>query len=101
MGGIYAPLDHPQQVRPYPDKGLFLPVHGFLLNVNGVNLIENLDLEALARDKAHEFAFIVEPLKLRGATGSSVAPIAVRRRASVIARRRRRRSNLRHARMDK
>jgi len=64
------------EVRPYPDKGLFLPVHGFLLNVN--YLIENLDLEALARDKANEFAFIVAPLKLRGGTGSSVAPIAVR-----------------------
>jgi kynurenine formamidase len=66
-----------RQVRPYPDKGLFLPVHGFLLNVNGVYLIENLDLEELARDKTREFAFIVEPLKLRGATGSSVVPIAV------------------------
>jgi kynurenine formamidase len=65
-------------VRPYPDKDLFLPVHGFLLNVNGVHLIENLDLENLARDKAYEFALIVEPLKLRGGTGSSVAPIAVR-----------------------
>jgi kynurenine formamidase len=66
------------EVRPYPDKGLFLPVHGYLLNVNGIYLIENLDLEALARDKADEFAFIVAPLKLRGGTGSSVAPIAVR-----------------------
>jgi kynurenine formamidase len=66
------------EVRPYPDKGLSLPVHGFLLTVNGTYLIENLDLEALARDKAYEFAFIVEPLKLRGGTGSSVAPIAVR-----------------------
>ncbi len=66
------------EVRPYPDKTLFLPVHGFLLNANGVYLIENLDLEALARDKASEFAFVVQPLKLRGATGSSVAPIAVR-----------------------
>jgi kynurenine formamidase len=66
------------EVRPYPDKGLFLPVHGYLLNVNGIYLIENLDLEALGRDKVVEFAFIVEPLKLRGATGSSVAPIAVR-----------------------
>jgi kynurenine formamidase len=66
------------EVRPYPDKGLFLPVHGYLLNVNGIYLIENLDLEALARDKANEFAFIVAPLKLRGGTGSSVAPIAVR-----------------------
>jgi kynurenine formamidase len=66
------------EVRPYPDKGLFLPVHGFLLNANGVYLVENLDLEELARDKTHEFAFIVEPLKLRGGTGSSVAPIAVK-----------------------
>jgi kynurenine formamidase len=66
------------EVRPYPDKGLFLPVHGYLLNVNGIYLIENLDLEALARDKANEFAFIVAPLKLRGGSGSSVAPIAVR-----------------------
>jgi kynurenine formamidase len=66
------------EVRPYPDRGLFLPVHGYLLNVNGVYLIENLDLEALARDKVNEFAFVVAPLKLRGGTGSSVAPIAVR-----------------------
>ena len=66
------------EVRPYPDSGLFLPVHGYLLNINGIYLIENLDLEALARDKANEFAFIVAPLKLRGGTGSSVAPIAVR-----------------------
>ncbi len=66
------------EVRPYPDRGLFLPVHGYLLNVNGIYLIENLDLEALARDKANEFAFIVAPLKLRGGTGSTVAPIAVR-----------------------
>ncbi|HEY4819375.1 MAG TPA: cyclase family protein, partial [Xanthobacteraceae bacterium] len=66
------------EVRPYPDRGLFLPVHGYLLNVNGIYLIENLDLEALARDKVNEFAFVVAPLKLRGGTGSSVAPIAVR-----------------------
>jgi kynurenine formamidase len=66
------------EVRPYPDRGLFLPVHGYLLNVNGIYLIENLDLEALARDKVNEFAFVVAPLKLRGGTGSRVAPIAVR-----------------------
>ena len=34
-------------------------------------------IELLAKG-IHEFAFIVEPLKLRGATGSSVAPVAVR-----------------------
>lgn len=66
------------EIRPYPDKGLFLPVHGFMLVVNGIFLLENLDLEALSRDKVYEFALILQPLKLKGATGSTVAPIAVR-----------------------
>ena len=66
------------EVRPYPDKDLFLPVHGYMLAVNGIFLLENLDLEAMSRDKVYEFALIVQPLKLKGATGSSVTPIAVR-----------------------
>jgi len=66
------------EVRPNPDPELVLPVHGFLLTVNGIFLVENLDLEGLSRDRVNEFAFIVEPLKLKGGTGSSVAPIAVR-----------------------
>jgi len=66
------------EIRPYPDKGLFLPVHGFMLVVNGVFLLENLDLEAMSRDKVYEFALILQPLKLKGATGSTVAPMAVR-----------------------
>jgi len=66
------------EVRPYPDKGLFLPVHGLLLVVKGIFLLENLDLEAMSREKVYEFALIVQPLKLKGGTGSTVAPIAVR-----------------------
>ena len=44
----------------------------------GIDDIENLDLEELARDKAYEFAFIFAPLRLKGATGSPGNPIAVR-----------------------
>jgi len=66
------------EVRPNPDRDLFLPVHGFMLTVNGIFLVENLDLEGLSRDKVNEFAFIVQPLKLKGGTGSSIAPMAVR-----------------------
>jgi len=66
------------EIRPNPDRDLFLPVHGLMLTVNGIFLVENLDLEALSRDKVSEFAFIVQPLKLKGGTGSSVAPMAVR-----------------------
>ena len=41
-------------------------------------LLENLDLEALAADQVHEFAFVFSPLRLRGATRSPGNPIAVK-----------------------
>jgi kynurenine formamidase len=46
--------------------------------VNGVHLLENLKLEELAAKQVYEFAFIIQPLKMQGGTGSTVAPIAVR-----------------------
>jgi hypothetical protein len=48
------------------------------LIVNGVHLLENLKLEQLAAAHAYETAFIMEVLKIKGGTGSTVAPIAVR-----------------------
>ena len=35
-------------------------------------------LDDLAKARAYEFAFIMQPLKLQGATGSTVAPTAIR-----------------------
>lgn len=55
-----------------------LPVHSMLLIQNGIYIIENMELEALAKAKAYEFAFVMQPLKLKGATGAAVAPIAIR-----------------------
>ena len=66
------------EIYPNPDKQIRLPVHAIALVVNGIFLLENMELAALAKDKAYEFAFIVEPLKIKGGTGSTVAPIAVR-----------------------
>lgn len=66
------------EVRPNPNKDLVFPVHQIMLTTHGISLLENLDLDALARDRVWEFAFIVQPLKLKGGTGSSVAPIAVK-----------------------
>jgi kynurenine formamidase len=69
----------PVEVWPYhPDRELFGPVHQILLVVNGIYLIENMDLEALARDKVYEFAFVAQPLKIKGGTGSTVAPAAIK-----------------------
>jgi kynurenine formamidase len=65
------------EVMPNPDPTLDLPVHQIALVVHGIFLLENLDLETLAARRLHEFAFIVQPLKIRGGTGSTVAPIAI------------------------
>jgi kynurenine formamidase len=66
------------EVSPNPDPQLSLPVHQIMLVVNGIHLLENLKLDELAAKRVYEFAFIVEPLKIQGATGSTVAPIAIR-----------------------
>ncbi|MBI3049699.1 MAG: hypothetical protein HYY76_15450 [Acidobacteria bacterium] len=66
------------EVNPNPDPNLRSPVHQILLAVHGIYMIESLKLDELVERGIHEFAFIVQPLKLRGATGSSVAPVAVR-----------------------
>jgi len=44
---------------------------------NRVYIIENLNLEELARDLRWVFAFLAVPLKLEGATGSPVRPLAL------------------------
>ena len=66
------------EISPNPDRDLAGPVHQIMLVVNGIHLLENLRLDELAARRAHEFALIVEPLKIQGGTGSTVAPIAVR-----------------------
>jgi kynurenine formamidase len=48
-----------------------------MLVINGIHLLENLKLDALADRQVYESALIVEPLKIQGGTGSTVAPIAI------------------------
>jgi kynurenine formamidase len=68
----------PVEVLPNPDPQVSAPVHQILLVVNGIYLLENLKLEERAAKRVHEFAFIIQPLKMQGFSGSTVAPIAVR-----------------------
>ena len=68
----------PVEVSPNPDKDLSLPVHQLMLVVNGIHLLENLKLDELAAKKVYEFAFSMQPLKIYGASGSTVAPAAIR-----------------------
>jgi len=66
------------EVNPNPDPMISSPVHQIMLAVNGIHILESLKLDELTAKRVNEFAFIIEPLKLKGATGSTVAPIAIR-----------------------
>ena len=68
----------PVEVSPNPDPQISAPVHQIFLVVNGIHILENLKLDELVAKRVHEFAFVIQPLKLKGATGSTVAPIAIR-----------------------
>lgn len=65
-------------VAPNPDPQVSNPVHQIMLVINGIHLLENLKLDELVARRAYEFALVVQPLKIQGGTGSTVAPIAVR-----------------------
>ena len=69
--------NQPIEVSPTPDPEVSLPIHQMMLVVNGIYLVERMRLAELAAAGVHEFAFVVQPLKLEGATGSTVAPVAI------------------------
>ncbi|GIF26132.1 kynurenine formamidase [Actinoplanes tereljensis] len=54
-----------------------LPVHRILLVEAGINIVETMLLSGLADAGVREFQFVLAPLKLVGATGSPVRPLAV------------------------
>ena len=68
----------PVEVSPNPDPQISLPGHQIFLVINGVHLLENLKLDELAAKRVYEFAFAMQPLKIQGGSGSTVAPVAIR-----------------------
>lgn len=60
-----------------PDLGCMLAGHLILLARHGIYIIENLALDELAAARAYHFEFLCTPLKLVGATGSPVRPVAL------------------------
>jgi len=60
-------------------------VHSYVFADRRVYLMEMAWLEHLAKDKDFEFAFISAPIKLRGATGSPIRPLALPLRVTTSA----------------
>lgn len=52
-------------------------VHTLLLVENGIQIVENLNLEELARERIYSFLLFIAPLKIVGATGSPITPVAI------------------------
>jgi kynurenine formamidase len=53
-----------------------MAVHVHLLVESGIHIIEVLQLEELAADGVREFTFVAAPLRIEGATGAPVRPLA-------------------------
>jgi kynurenine formamidase len=62
---------------PSETRENWVPVHTYLLAEKGMMFIEQMFLEDLSRQGVYEFAFIGGSLKLRGASGSPIRPIAL------------------------
>ena len=63
--------------EPLPFVDAAATTHRAMLVDRGVHLLENLNLEELARDRVVEGLFVNLPLKITGATGSWIRPVLV------------------------
>ena len=61
---------------PSGDAENWLPGHCHFLTEAGVSQVECLNLEEISRDGVYEFAFVGASIRLRGATGAPIRPLA-------------------------
>lgn len=68
-------------VVPSGVEGVFNPLHELVLAGLGMPMLDNLDLDAVAREAKNQnrstFLFIGAPLRVKGGTGSPMNPLAV------------------------
>lgn len=62
---------------PGTDEENWQVVHTYLLGEAGIPIMEVVDCEELAGNQLYEFAFVAASLKLRGATGAPMRPLAM------------------------
>lgn len=65
----------------FPEKGTVFPAHRILIADSGIYIVENLNLEELAaelaRQQVYEFILVLNPPRIKGATGSPVNAFAI------------------------
>jgi len=78
---IFLAGDDQMSFEVIPEKGTAFPAHRVLIADNGIYIVENLNLEelakALADQKVYEFVFVLNPPRIRGATGAAANAFAI------------------------
>ena len=79
ISGLEILGEHPEAVGIELRKTTKTTITGVLVREckHGIHLVERMKLDELVASGVREFAFAVQPLKLEGATGSTVAPVAL------------------------
>ncbi|MFN0041122.1 MAG: cyclase family protein [Burkholderiales bacterium] len=78
---IFLTGDDQLTYEVYPEKGTIFPAHRILIADHGIYIVENMNLEELAQvlaaRKDYAFALVLNPLRLRGMTGSPLNAFAL------------------------
>jgi kynurenine formamidase len=78
---IFLVGDDQMSFEVVSDKGTVFPCHRILIADNGIYIVENLNLEelsrALADQKLYEFVLVLNPPRIRGATGAAANAFAL------------------------
>jgi len=78
---VFLAGDDQMTFEVYPQQGSVFPAHRILIADNGIYIVENLNLEelaaALAGQQVYEFILVLNPPRIRGATGSAVNAFAI------------------------
>jgi kynurenine formamidase len=78
---IFLTGDDQMSFEVVPEKGSIFPCHRILIGDSGIYLVENLNLEdlskALAESGVYEFTLVMNPPRIRGATGMALNAFAI------------------------
>ena len=78
---VFLTGDDQMSYEVVPERGTIFPAHRILIADNGIYIVENLNLEelasALAQERVYEFVLVLNPPRLRGATGAAANAFAI------------------------
>jgi kynurenine formamidase len=78
---IFLTGDDQMSYEVVPASGTAFPAHRILIADNGIYIVENLNLEELAarlaQERVYEFVLVLNPPRLRGATGAAANAFAI------------------------